>query len=97
MTSGHLHCFVYFFGISYSLTRYMVLVAIDYATRKVEVAGIVQQANGDWVKQVIKNLTDPFDGFLKDKKYLIHDRDTLFLIFPRQPHLLVDTILTSHA
>ena len=60
------------------LTRYMVLVAIDYATRKVEVAGIVQQANGDWVKQIIKNLTDPFDGFLKDKKYLIHDRDTLF-------------------
>ena len=60
------------------LTRYMVLVAIDYATRKVKVAGIIQQANGDWVKQIIKNLTDPFDGFLKDKKYLIHDRDTLF-------------------
>jgi len=60
------------------LTRYMVLVVIDYATRKVEVAGIVQQANGDWMKQIARNLTDPSQGFLKGKKYLIHDRDTLF-------------------
>ena len=30
------------------------------------------------MKQIAKNLTDPIDGFLKDKKYLIHDRDTLF-------------------
>jgi hypothetical protein len=56
----------------------MVLVAIDYATRKVEIVGIVEQAYGDWMKQMGKNLTDPFCGFLKDKKYLIHDRDPLF-------------------
>ena len=60
------------------LTRYMVLVAIDYATRKVEIVGIVEQAYGDWMKQMAKNLTDPFCGFLKDKKYLIHDRDPLY-------------------
>lgn len=60
------------------LTRYMVLVVIDYATRKVEVAGIVQQANGEWMKQIARNLTDPFLGFLSGKKYLIHDRDKLF-------------------
>jgi putative transposase len=60
------------------LTRYMVLTVIDYATRKVEIAGIIEQANGQWMKQMAKNLTDPIDGFLKDKKYLIHDRDTLF-------------------
>jgi integrase-like protein len=60
------------------LTRYMVLVVIDYSTREVEVAGIIQQAHGVWMKQIAKNLSDPFNGFLKDKKYLIHDRDTLF-------------------
>ena len=30
------------------------------------------------MKQIPRNLTDPIDGFLKDKKYLIHDRDPLF-------------------
>jgi len=60
------------------LTRYMVLVAIDYTTRKVEVAGIVQQADGEWMKQMARNLIDPFQGFLNGKKYLIHDRDSLF-------------------
>jgi len=56
----------------------MVLVVIDYKTRKVEIAGIIPQAYGDWMKQIARNLTDPIDGFLKDKKYLIHDRDPLF-------------------
>jgi hypothetical protein len=60
------------------LTRYMVLVAIDYSTRKVEIAGIIEQAHGDWLKQIAKNLTDPFGGFLKKKKYVVHDRDPLY-------------------
>jgi len=60
------------------LTRYMVFVVIDYATRKVEIAGIAEAAYGDWMVQMARNLTDPFCGFLKDKKYLIHDRDVLY-------------------
>ena len=60
------------------LVRYMVLVVIDYKTRKVEIAGIIPQAYGGWMKQIARNLTDPFGGFLKGKKYLIHDRDPLF-------------------
>ena len=56
----------------------MVLVAIDYSTRKVEIVGIIEQAHGDWMKQMAKNLTDPFSGFLKGKKYLVHDRDPLY-------------------
>ena len=59
-------------------TRYMVFVVIDYATRKVGIAGIVEQAYGDWMVQMARNLTDPFCGFLKNKKYLIHDRDPLY-------------------
>jgi transposase len=60
------------------LTRYMVFVAIDYSTRKVEIAGIIEQAHGDWLKQIAKNLTDPFAGFLKKKKYVVRDRDPLY-------------------
>ena len=60
------------------LVRYMVLVVIDYKTRKVEIAGIIPQAYGDWMKQIARNLTDPINGFLKDKKYLVTDRDPLF-------------------
>ncbi len=60
------------------LVRYMVLVVIDYKTRKVEIAGIIPQACGDWMKQMARNLTDPIDGFLMNKKYLVHDRDPLF-------------------
>ncbi len=60
------------------LVRYMVLVVIDYKTRKVEIAGMIPQANGNWMKQIARNLTDPVNGFLKDKKFLIHDWDPLF-------------------
>ncbi len=56
----------------------MVLVVIDYSTRRVEIAGIVPQADGVWMKQIARNLTDPINGFLRDKKYLVHDWDTLF-------------------
>ena len=30
------------------------------------------------MKQVVRDLTDSETGFLKDKKYLVHDRDLLF-------------------
>ncbi len=30
------------------------------------------------MKQIARNLTDPFDGFLKDKKYVLMDRDSNF-------------------
>jgi hypothetical protein len=56
----------------------MILVVIDYPIRKVEVAGIVERVHGDWMKQIARNLTDPISGFLKDKIYLLHDRDPLF-------------------
>ena len=60
------------------LTRYYVLVCIDYATRKVKIVGICQQPNGQWMKQMARNLTDGFSGFLEDKRFIIHDRDPLF-------------------
>ncbi len=60
------------------LVRYFVLFIIDLETRRVEVAGILQQPNGEWMKQIARNLTDPEEGFLIGARYLIHDRDPLF-------------------
>src|SRR5215468_7773481 len=60
------------------LQRFMVLFFIDLSTRKVEVAGIARAANGLWMSQIARNLTDSEDGILTEKRYLIHDRDPLF-------------------
>ena len=51
---------------------------MQISTRRVEIAGISAIANGFWMSQVARNLTDAMDGLLKGKRYLIHDRDTLF-------------------
>jgi len=58
--------------------RCKVLFFIEYATRKVHIAGISTNPDGAWMKQVARNLLDYEDGFLLGKKYLIHDRDTLY-------------------
>ncbi|MCP4679824.1 MAG: hypothetical protein GY854_30900 [Deltaproteobacteria bacterium] len=55
-----------------------MLFVIDIETRRVEIAGIVQQPHGDWMKQIARNLTDPVEGFLIGTEYLIHDCDSLF-------------------
>jgi putative transposase len=60
------------------LVRYFVLFVIDLKTRRVEIAGIVQQPDGEWMKQAARNLTDCDAGFLNGTLHLIHDRDPLF-------------------
>ena len=62
----------------FGLVRYHVLFVIDIATRCVSIGGITSDPNGEWMKQVARNLTDMWDGFLLGKRYLIHDRDPLF-------------------
>jgi putative transposase len=60
------------------LVRYHVLFVIRLSTRKVNIAGIVPEPDGEWMKQVGRNLTDCVDGCLGGCRYLIHDRSTLF-------------------
>jgi hypothetical protein len=60
------------------LRRSIVLFFIELATRKVQIAGIATDANGLWMTQIGRNLTDAVDGIVKGKRYLIHDRDPLF-------------------
>ena len=58
--------------------RVVVLFVMELSTRRVEVAGMTARPDAAWMTQVSRNLTDAIDGFLVDKRFLIHDRDSLF-------------------
>ena len=60
------------------LVTHYVLLLIDHATRAVEIAGITTNPDSAFMAQVARNLTDPMDGFLRAKQFLILDRDTKF-------------------
>lgn len=60
------------------IIRYYVLFAIRLETREVQILGTTAQPCEAWMKQMARNLTDPFDGFLRDARYLIMDRDPLY-------------------
>ena len=60
------------------LVRYMVFFVIDLSTRRVEIAGIAPVPNGLWMRQVARNSIDDLSGFLRGKRFLIHDRDPLY-------------------
>jgi transposase InsO family protein len=60
------------------LQRYIVVFFIELSTRRVEVAGMASVANGLWMSQIARNISDSVEGLLTGKRYLIHDRDPLF-------------------
>jgi transposase InsO family protein len=57
---------------------YYVLVVMELATRRVEIAGLTPHPTDVFMVQCARQLTDPFGGFLRDKRYVLHDRDTKF-------------------
>ena len=60
------------------LRRYFVLFVIELKSRRVKIAGIHAQPYGEWMEQMARNLTDGFEGFLRQTRHLIHDRDPLY-------------------
>ena len=62
----------------FGLIRHHVLFVIELSSRKIEIAGITTHPTGAWMMQVGRNLTDVVDGFLRDKRYVILDRDPVF-------------------
>src|SRR5262245_25390926 len=60
------------------LHRYLVLFFIELSTRRIEIAGMASVANGLWMSQIARNISDSVEGILAGKPYLIHDRDPLF-------------------
>jgi transposase InsO family protein len=62
----------------HGLVTYYVLVVMELATRRVQIAGITPHPTAAFMQQCARQLTDPFDGFLLGKRFLLHDRDTKF-------------------
>ena len=60
------------------LVTFYVFFLIELTTRRIEIAGITPGPNEAWMMQIGRNLTDPIDGFLAEKRLLILDRDSKF-------------------
>ncbi len=60
------------------LVTYYVLVVIELSSRKVHIAGITPRPDSAFMMQIGRNLTDPMDGFLLGKRFLVLDRDKKF-------------------
>jgi hypothetical protein len=58
------------------LVTYYLLFVMHVASRRAHFAGITTSPNEAWMKQIGRNLTDHFDGFLLGTRYLLMDRDT---------------------
>jgi hypothetical protein len=56
------------------LVRFYVLVVIELASRRVEVAGITPTPDTRFMRQVAHNLTDPIDGVLHGMRFVIMDK-----------------------
>jgi len=60
------------------LVTFYVFFVIELATRRVEIAGITPSPSEAWMLQIARNLTDPDEGFLSHKRFLIMDRDSKY-------------------
>ena len=59
------------------ITVYLLFV-MELATRRVHFAGSTSNPDEPWMLQVARNARNAEDGFLREKKYLLMDRDTKF-------------------
>jgi hypothetical protein len=62
----------------FGTVRYMVFFVIELKSRAVQIAGVRIAPDGDWMKQIARNLLDPADGFPRYATHLVHDRDPVF-------------------
>ena len=62
----------------HGLVRESLLFFMDIGSREVCLGGIVHNPDSNWTTQIARNMCDMWDGFMLGKKYLIHDRDSLF-------------------
>lgn len=60
------------------LDHVYLLFVMQVSRRRVHLAECTMNSTADWMKQIGRNLTDPFDGFLQKVRYLLLDRDGKF-------------------
>jgi putative transposase len=66
------------------LLTYYVLFVIDLSTRRVTMAGMTAHPNDAWMLQISRNLVDMESGALRDKRFVIVDRDAKYSASFRQ-------------
>lgn len=80
------------------LVRHFTLFFVDISTRRVHIAGTTTNPTSGWMEQVARNAIDFEAGFLRHKRYLILDRDSVFA--PRFKATLeragVDVLVTAY-
>ena len=62
----------------HGLDRRHLLFFMDIGSREVRCGGIAHEPDSAWTTQVARNMCDMYDGFLRGKRFLIHDRDPVF-------------------
>jgi putative transposase len=60
------------------LVTYYILFFIHLESRRVCLAGITRHPDQAWMEQMARNATDENWGFLDQRRYVLHDRDTKF-------------------
>ena len=60
------------------LVTFYLLFAMELKTRRVHLAACTASLGDNFMQQIARNLTDPFDGFLNGKKSVLMDRDANF-------------------
>ena len=60
------------------LVTYYVLFFIHLKSRRVNLAGITRHPDQAWMEQMARNATGETWGFLHQRQYALHDRDTKF-------------------
>jgi hypothetical protein len=60
------------------LVTYYVLFFIHLESRRVSLAGITRHPDQAWMLQMARNATGETWGFLEQRRYALHDRDTKF-------------------
>jgi len=60
------------------LVTYYVLFFIHLESRRVSLAGITRHPDQAWMQQMARNATGEDWGFLHQRRYALHDRDTKF-------------------
>jgi putative transposase len=60
------------------LVTYYVLFFIHLESRRVDLAGVTVHPDEPWMQQMARNVTMEGCGALRDRRYLLHDRDTKY-------------------
>jgi transposase InsO family protein len=60
------------------LITYYVLFFIHLESRRICLAGVTRHPNQEWMEQMARNVTMEDSGFLINRRYLLHDRDSKY-------------------